>query len=37
MGNAGARFFGFPEAFVEIKDSVAGVLNHVRFFLKTPW
>jgi norsolorinic acid ketoreductase len=29
MGNAGAQFFGLPEAFIEIKDSVAGLLKHI--------
>jgi hypothetical protein len=34
MGNTGAKFFGLPEAFVEVADSVAGILKRVRVFAK---
>lgn len=34
MGNAGAKFFGLPEAFVAIEDSVAGLLKRVSSLLE---
>ena len=29
MGNAGARFFGMKEAYLPVKDSVAGIVAQV--------
>ena len=30
-GNAAARFFGLPEAYTEVKDSVDGLVAQVRY------
>ena len=30
-GNAAARFFGLPEAYTEVKDSVDGLVAKVRY------
>jgi hypothetical protein len=30
MGNAGAKFFGLPEVWIKINDSVARILKRVR-------